>query len=80
MNEIFYKALVGATAGGIMAAIIWVVQRARNGPPPPEQYREPMTRDEMIERLRAIVDDPDTSVAERQMAQDRLDAFSAREF
>lgn len=71
MDEILYKAAVGAVAGGIIAAVVWVVQRVRNGPAP-----APLTRDQMIAGLRAIIDDPQASPIEREKAASRLKALN----
>jgi hypothetical protein len=77
VSDIVYKALVAGTAAGIWAAIIWFVRRIKNGPPPPEEPRgPPLTRQQMLDRLRGITDDPEASPAERQRAKDKLDAVS----
>jgi hypothetical protein len=40
----------------------------------PEEERPGLSREEMIEGLQAMIDDPDTSDVDRQKARDRLEA------
>ncbi len=76
LERILYAGLIGGLAAGTIGALLWGIEKAR-GKPLIEAPREPMSREDMIARLRAMSEDSTTSAAERQKAATRLRALGA---
>lgn len=78
LERILYVGLVGGAAGGAIAALLWAIERIRGRPLIElDKPTTPLTREEMIERLRAMADDPRTPPANREGALARLRAFES---
>lgn len=94
MQRLFDVAIAGGMAGGFIAGVLWIIDKARGKPPeelepekptppsvmpPAMERRVAMSRDEMVLRLRAMAADTNLSLDEREAARKRLRVFETLE-